>query len=233
MIKPNVFDNLPQVSKIDIIQTFLLNNFYQFLLFLEYTDISKYSHSEIITCLQSPGARKLITVPRGCFKSSIASIAYPLWRVLKQPNLRILIDTEVYGNSITYLRSVKAHMKSYSFQQIFGDLEGDVWQEGAITFNTRTKTLKEASITCGAVGTTKVGQHYDIIIGDDYNSASNSRSKESARGVIDHYRYNLSILEPTGEYIIIGTRYSENDLIGFILRDILNCKELAEGNFNF
>ncbi len=77
--------------------------------------------------------------------------------------------------------------------------------------------FKEASITAAGIGTTKVGQHYDVIIGDDYNSQNNTNSPDNAKKVIDHYRYNISILEPEGLYVIIGTRYSELDLIGHII----------------
>lgn len=230
--KNDEFENLSDDGKKRLIREFLLNSFYDFCLFLGYKDVTIHTHGEMIACLESDLTRKLIVVPRGAFKSSIASHAYCIWRLLKNPNLRILIDTEVYGNSVTYLRAIKTHLKDPSFIDIFGDLEGNVWQEGAITINTRTETLREASITCGGVTTTKVGQHYDLIIGDDYNSRENSKTKELAKGVIDHFRYNLNILEPTGEYVIIGTRYSDLDLICFILREILGQKELSEGKFN-
>ena len=86
----------------------------------------------------------------------------------------------------------------------------------------------EASITVGGVGTTKVGQHFSLVVGDDYNSPANSKTPEMAQKVIDHYKYNLSILEPGGTYVIIGTRYSENDLIGYILREQLKLATFPE-----
>jgi len=70
---------------------------------------------------------------------------------------------------------------------------------------------------------------HNCIIGDDYNSKNNSNTKEKCLKIIDHYKYNLNILDTTGTYVIIGTRYSENDLIGWILRDQLEEIELSEG----
>lgn len=99
---------------------------------------------------------------------------------------------------------------------LFGNFKGPVWNESEIIIGQRTKFYKEASLTCGGIGTTKVGQHFNKIIGDDYNSPDNSNTPERARGVIQHYRYNTSILEPGGTYVVIGTRYSEVDLIGHI-----------------
>ena len=73
----------------------------------------------------------------------------------------------------------------------------------------------------GGMGTTKVGVHVDMIIGDDYNSPMNSATPESRKKVVDHYQYNTSILELDGTYVVVGTRYAEDDLIGWILRNEL------------
>lgn len=223
------FHKLSQPQQIEMMREQCKRCLFTFTKFLGYKDITKQTHGPMIACLQSNTPRKLITVPRGSFKSSIASISYPLWKLINNPNERILIDSEVYSNAVLYLRVIKEHIKSEQFQTLFGDIQGTTWQEGSITVNTRTEKYKEPSITCGGIATTRVGMHYSTIIGDDYNSRDNSKTKELAQGVIDHFRYNLNILEPEGEYVIIGTRYSENDLIGFILRELLGQKELSEG----
>lgn len=222
---PEVIDRVRQT----LLQRELAQDFYLFCKWLGYKEINPDTHSTIIHALQSPTTRKIIVEPRGSFKSTIGSICYPLWRVMKNPDLRVLIDSELYSNSITYLRAIKAHVQCEAFSCVYGPIAGELWREDSVSFTTRSKTLKEASITCGGVGTTKVGQHYDLIIGDDYNSPSNSDTKDKAQKVIDHYRYNLNILEPGGEYVIIGTRYSENDLIGWILREMLKLNDLSEG----
>jgi len=231
-LTPKVYHSLEESEQKEAQQIYLKSDLMAFCHFLGYTDVNKHTHEEIITALESPHKRKLITVPRGAFKSSIASIAYPIWKLLRDPNERILIDSEVFSNAVTYLRSIKTHIQSADFIEMFGDITGDPWQESNIQVRTRTKNYKEPSITCGGVATTKVGQHYSTIIGDDYNSRENSKTREAAMKVVDHYRYNLNILEPDGEYVIIGTRYSEDDLIGFILREQLNQMILAEGKFD-
>lgn len=232
LISKDDYETLSASDKLKARQKLLKSSLYEFCHFLGYKDVNPRTHGETIYCLEARSQRKLITVPRGCFKSSIAAITYPIWRLIKNPDLRILIDSEKYLNAVTYLRAVKAHFKDETFINVFGDLEGPLWQDGAITINGRTKKLKEASITCGGVATTKVGQHYDIIIGDDYNSRENTRTPELAQGPIDHFKYNLNILEPDGEYVIIGTRYSDSDVIGFILRDVLGKTKLAEGKLD-
>ena len=192
---------------------------------LGYKDISRPTHGGIIRALEAPTRRKLICVPRGCFKSSIAVVGYCVHSLINNPNLRILIDSELYSNSTTFLREIKAHMESEKLTRIFGTFKtGSVWNEGEITIAQRTIPKKEASITCGGIGTTKVGQHYDVIIGDDYNSPKNTGTPEGRRKVIDHIRYNMSILDPGGAYLFTATRYHEEDASGFILRDLMGIK---------
>lgn len=195
---------------------------------LGFKDVNQDTHGGIISTLESPSRRKLICVPRGCLKSTLACVSYPIWLLCRNPNLRILIDSELYTNSKTFLREIKQHLASPRITAIFGEFKTNHnWNESEITIRQRRAKLKEASITVGGVGTTKVGQHYDVIIGDDYNSANNSDTPEKCQKIIDHYKYNISILEPDGIYVVIGTRYAESDLIGWILANEVNVKESA------
>ena len=196
--------------------------------FLGYKDVTPSTHKSIILALESDTTRKLICVPRGSLKSSLGCVAFPIWLLINNPNLRILIDSELFTNSATFLREIRAHLQGSAITSVFGDFKTRIWNESEIVIKQRTHPYKEASITVGGVGTTKVGQHFDVIIGDDYNSPQNSKTPEMAQKVIDHYKYNLSILEPEGTYVIIGTRYSENDLIGYILREQLRVEGFPE-----
>ncbi len=184
---------------------------------LGYRDVNHHTHGDMIRALESDAPRKLIVMPRGTFKSSVSTIAYPIHLLNKNPNLRILLDSEVYTNSKNFLREIKAHMLRTDLTDIFGEYMSDNWTEGEITIKQRTAVLKEASITCGGVGTIKVGQHYDVIISDDLNSNKNSETPEGCQKVINHYRMNTAILEPGGIYVIVGTRYSALDLIQHVL----------------
>lgn len=194
---------------------------------LGFTDVNSRTHGDIIKVLESPSKRKLIVVPRGCLKSSIASVAYPIWLLIRNPNLRILIDSELYTNSTVFLRQIRLFLEMPIMKTLFGDFVGAVWNEGEILIKQRTLNRKEASITCGGIGTTKVGMHYDVIIGDDYCSPKNCNTPEKAEQIVNHYKYNTSILEPTGCYVIIGTRYSASDIIGHVLdNEVTPAKEL-------
>ncbi len=222
--------NMGVEAQREALKAIYLNDFYRFARdLLGYKDMQPHAHDEMVKTLESKATRKLVVVPRGTFKSSLGSVAYPIWKLLKNPNETILLDSELYTNSKNFLREIKGHLVSERLTRVFGPQLGGKWDEGEIIVQSRTKNIKEASITVGGLGTTKIGQHYSCIIGDDYNSPANSESVEKCQKVIDHVRYNLNLLNPGGEYVIIGTRYAERDVIGFFLKDILGEHYLAEG----
>jgi hypothetical protein len=191
---------------------------------LQYQQINMQTHGRMIKTLEQSG-NKLIVMPRGTFKTSIAAVAYTIWLLIRDPNLRVLLDSELYSNSKNTLREVKAHIESDRFKSYFGEWRGDVWNEGEILIKARTAVKKEATITCSGIGAQKTGQHYDVIVADDMNSPKNSHTPELRQKVIDHYRYYTSLLDPGGMKVIIGTRYSSGDLIGFICDQELGLTE--------
>lgn len=171
----------------------------------------------MIECLESPGTRKLICVPRGCFKSSIGVVAYSIWNLLRDPNLRILVDSEVYENSKNFIREIRGKLEAPFMVKHFGEFKSDQWAEGSITIRQRTRIYKEGSVTASGVGANKTGQHYNIVIHDDLNSDKNSSTQEQRAKIIKHFRMNVSILEPTGTMVLIGTRFASDDVIGHVL----------------
>ena len=192
---------------------------------LGYEDITLETHGKMIQALESDATRKLIVMPRGTFKTSIGGVSYPIWSLIRNPNIRILLDSELYTNSKNMLREIKLHLEKKELEELYGVFRGTVWNEGEIIINQRTQIKKEATITCSGIGAQKTGQHYDLIIADDMNSPKNSHTPELCEKVINHYRYYTSLLDPGGTIVIIGTRYSANDLIGHILANELGLDD--------
>lgn len=182
--------------------------------------INRRTHGRMINVLESDAKRKLVVMPRGCFKTTVSVESYCVWKIINNPNCRILIDSEVYTNSKNNLRTIKAHLEDPFFVGLFGEHKTkENWSDGSLTVKTRTQRFRESTITCSGVGAVKVGQHYDTIIMDDMNSDKNSGTEEGRQKIIHHYQMNQAILEPDGELIVIGTRYHANDLIGHILKN--------------
>lgn len=141
---------------------------------------------------------------------------------MKDPNDRILISSETFAQSKTFLSAIKTHIEdNQTFRAIYGDQKkpDSVWRQEELTVAGRTKVAREPSVSVSGVGQTRVGMHYDKIILDDVVSNNNINTPEQIKKIIDHYRLLLSILDPGGELIIVGTRYSFADLYGYLLEE--------------
>jgi len=209
-----------EIRKQFLIQLYKKSLFHTLNSLLGYKDVNKRTHGEIIKVLESESTRKLIVCPRGAFKSTIAVVGYSIWRLINNPNLRIMVDSELYTNSKNFIRAIKLHLEDPAFVELFGDWRGPVWNEGEIIIAARTTNLKEASVQAAGMGTTKVGQHVDVLLVDDLNSNNNSQTPEACEKCWDHFKYNMAILEPDGTVVVTATRYSENDLPGKILKSM-------------
>ena len=180
---------------------------------------------------RGPLVKKLLMVPRGCFKSTIASVAFPLWAAWHNQDLRIMIDSESMGTSKKFLAEQQGIIELPLFKTIVSDDKGDFvlqpdtdraggWTEKTIIWKNRTIPAKEASIFCAGADTATTGLHPDIIIMDDMVSERNVTTKEQIEKVKQHYKLAFSLLEPGGLLIIIGTRYHMNDLYNDVLQDL-------------
>lgn len=196
---------------------------------LGYTDITQRTHGGIIRKLESPGRRKLICVPRGTFKSSIGVVSFSIWSLLRNPDLRIMIDSENYVNSKNFVREIAAHLERPEITTLFGRFRSRRnWGEGSLTIAQRSEITKESSVIASGIGANKTSQHMDIIIHDDLNSQKNSQTPEQRKKVIAHYQMNTSILEPDGTMVVIGTRYAEDDIIGWVLQNEVDLSRFTD-----
>lgn len=159
----------------------------------------------------------LVLAPRGSGKSTVGDVAYCLWNIVKNPNIRICIASKSGPQAQSFLGEIKAHIENNEdFKKLFGDIVGPTWNDNEIQVSTRTRILKEPTITAKSVGAGIPGFHFDLIIADDLVDPENSAT-EHQREKLKHWFYVvlLPTLEPdTGELRVIGTRYHPQDIYG-------------------
>src|ERR1700677_2344988 len=98
---------------IGLMKRYFLDDFYLFAkYFLYYKDLNRKTHGQFISVFESRATRKIVVMPRGTFKSTLGSVAYPIWRLLRDPNLTILLDSELYTNSKNFIREIKGNLDS-------------------------------------------------------------------------------------------------------------------------
>lgn len=208
---------------------------------LGYQDMEIQPHKELCEYMLTWNKRKkLVLLPRGSFKSTVVTVGHTLHALCYNPNLRVMIATENYNNSILYLKEIKEQMeRNENLKLIYGDMvplsnrDGD-WTKTDITIATRTKIGgKEPSVQTSSLGTSKTGLHYDLLILDDLVSSNNTNTQDQMQKVIDYYKYLLSIADPGARIIIVGTRYHYGDLYNYIQENEKdNFDILVRGAYN-
>lgn len=163
--------------------------------------------------------------PRGHGKSTIGDVDFCITKVLRNPDIRIMIGSKTQTQASAFLKEIRTHFEqNINLIRIFGDWKksrDNVWNDKEFTVNRRTVIKKEATVSALGASGAVVSKHFDIIIGDDLVGFENART-EAQRKVLKEWFYSslYPTLEPDGEIHILGTRYSPMDLY----KDLIKSK---------
>ncbi len=194
---------------------------------LGYSDMNR-EHEALCDYLQFDEAKvKLMLMPRYTFKSSIITIGHTLWLLANDPNERVLIYSDATDKAEGFLLGIKNHIEGKVsgslFRAVFGKWEVDpkrgVWNQSGIVVSPRTKASVEPSVDTAGVETSKVGKHYSRMKFDDLVSDKNVTTKELMDKVASVYKNAGSLLQPSGNTDIAGTRWHYGDLYGRLLAE--------------
>lgn len=173
-------------------------------------------HASIIHNV-SENTASMDLAPRGHGKSTIGDVDFCITRILRNPDIRIMIGSKTQTQASAFLKEVRTHFEqNVNLIRIFGDWKksrDNVWNDKEFTVNRRTVIKKEATVSALGASGAVVSKHFDIIIGDDLVGFENART-EAQRKVLKEWFYSslYPTLEPDGEIHILGTRYSPMDL---------------------
>lgn len=189
---------------------------------LGYEQMAEAPHRLMCDSVILGGNRQLHLWPRGHFKSSCITIGYVIQQIALNPNIRILIANATLGNAKSFLREIKGHLEhNEALRAVIGDHvnKEDKWTETEIISAKRTRNLKEPTIQVAGVGQGLASQHYDLIVGDDLVNELTVTTAEQIEKTKNWFRLALSLLDPEGSVILIGTRYHFGDLYGWLIEE--------------
>lgn len=168
---------------------------------------------------------KLGLLPRYHGKTRVGTVAYCMWRLLNNPNERILIISQTWDNARDMLMMIKdlyvkiresQHNENAYIYCLMGDWVGSVWNEDRIIVKTRTKLGTDPSIATAGIDKEITSKHFDVIICDDLVGAQNITTPDQ----IEKTKRAYSKLTEVGDIqkdkvslqIIWGTIWDFNDL---------------------
>lgn len=178
-------------------------------------------HKELCNFVQdNTKKKKLILIPRGHLKSTLITIGYCTQQIIKNPNIRILILNATWQMAVDFLTEIKRNLQTnQTILELFGDVtqNNTEWSQDRITLARTDHNIKGPTVWATGIDSNLVGSHPDLIILDDVVNRDNSQTLEQNEKVILRYKDCLDLLEPGGQLIAIGTRWSESDFYSWIL----------------
>lgn len=164
--------------------------------------------------------KKLMLLPRGHLKSTLVTIGYGTQKIIADPNVRILILSATWQMAVDFLSEIKSNLtKNELLIELFGNLaeSPEEWSQDRITIKRPGLNIKGPTVWAAGIESNLVGSHPDVIILDDVVNRDNTMTRDQIDKVILRYRDLLDLLEPGGEFLVIGTRWVQEDLYGWIL----------------
>ena len=178
-------------------------------------------HGEWVDWFNNTSKRiKLILVPRSCFKTTFFTVGGSLQQIAKDRNSRILIANATLTNAQKMLGEIKSHITSNkTFRELYGEMYDPSikWNNNEIIVKGRGLGTRESTVTVAGAGGNLVSQHYSTIICDDLVNDMNSATRYLADKIIDWWKRSLSLLDPEGKMLLIGTRWSYYELYSYIM----------------
>lgn len=158
--------------------------------------------------------RLCVSMPPRHSKSSMITLAYPMWRLFQNPNLNILI----VNNSSSLSEKFGIELREYirEFGELFNVYLSDVKKsQSYLMFADKDGKLYNGSIRLVGKGGAITGTSADILIIDDPIKGTEDLTENSLEKLWDFYKtIILQRLEPHSELVILHTRWASDDLIG-------------------
>lgn len=167
---------------------------------------------------QPEGYRCLREFPRDAFKTTCMGIGKSIQEILKDPNIHILYKSNSQPNAAAKVTEAKRHfVNNDHLKQLFPEhvpkRKSEEGSGSAWTTPASTSVQAEATLSAAGVGTSKVSQHYDMIIGDDFwdkTSVKNPEVMTTVRDEMGQLEYLLAS-PAKGRIQYIGTRFAHDD----------------------
>ena len=180
-------------------------------------------HKEILE-FQARNKKTLVLSPRSSGKSTIGTVGFALWKIVRNPNERILVVSNTQSQAESFLYLIRTHLESNEkLIDLFGEFKGDkTWTNTELEVRKPSgygKVAKEKTVSALGVGGSLIGKHYSCVLADDLVD-DDSCYTQVQRDKIEEWFYMvlLPMLEPDGEMHICGTRWAQDDLYGRLMQ---------------
>jgi hypothetical protein len=172
------------------------------------------------SCIYTKGIPQylIVNTPPGHAKSETLTVAYSVWQIVKNPDVKIVIVSETQNLAKKMLLRIKNILTSDLYKKLQTDFapKGD-WKKGSsswtayhIYIGNKSIEDKDPTVQAIGIGSQLYGTRADFIILDDCVSPKNAKMFEDQRQWVQEIVN--SRLSKDGKILVIGTRIATNDL---------------------
>lgn len=199
---------------------YILNDLYGF--YAAFVITKDYTKADHIKSLSKElmniedGGRLVVNIPPRHSKSSLITLAYPIFEYLHNKDCNIVIVTSTMTLAEKFGITIKEWFNQYG--ALFDCFKSDIKHSKThLMFENSNGDLYEGSIRLTSAGSTLTGLDVDIIILDDIYKGYADTTPSLLEKKIDWFNtIVLQRLEPHSKLLILHTRWAENDLTGYL-----------------
>lgn len=169
-----------------------------------------------------PGDRDtiIINTPPGHAKSTTITMNYVTYKIVTDPNFRVVIISKTETMAKKFLQGIKRRLTSPQFKELIGDFappEGfeksaEVWTSTMIYFGHGDSIEKDPNIQVLGIGQQIYGARADLIILDDVEDLNNAHQYAT------HLDYIMQdVMTRDAPLLVVGTRVAPVDLYSELL----------------
>lgn len=165
--------------------------------------------------------RIVVLAPMEHGKTSIL-IAYVLWRLGRDPNLRIALLHATHSQAVRPMAAIREHIQTNArLREIFPGLKPASgarakWADDEIVVE-RSITSKDPSVLAVGVFGPLLGARVDLVVADDLTTFENSLTMAARQKLISWWRSTLvGRVVSGGKIVAVGTPWADNDLLAVL-----------------
>lgn len=177
-------------------------------------------HVQMASALDSGASMILILMPRGSLKSTFLT-GFAAKEGLRDRDLKIFYGMDVAEKAEGKIEEIRQiYEANKDIRALWGDVRDTPWRKGEFKLSGR-QLAGDPNPTFAAGGPNKspTGRHFDIIILDDLENEDTVKEPEQMEKVKAFYRKMQPVLNPGGRIIVCGTRYADEDLYGWLMKE--------------
>lgn len=157
----------------------------------------------------------IINTPPGHAKSTTITMNYVTYKIVTDPNFRVVIISKTATMAKKFLQGIKRRLTNPKFKALIADYappEGferssEVWTSTMIYFGHSDSDQKDPNIECLGIGQQIYGARADLIILDDVEDLANANQYEA------HLDYIMQdVMTRDAPLLVVGTRVAPVDI---------------------